>query len=530
MHHYRSQNVYISSTASERIVDTLEFFPYNYQMPQLSSTERLIMAANDMTDALQNPHLEVQFAHVGDDTISALAELATIFKLKLRQTPSPTLPAAPPMVKQRTCLAESSNPILASPMPLLRQARSQTTIHTQDITNAPLLPRVVTQRMLNPSPPRVPTRSQNLSPRNLSQNDFCGMDTSRMAIALGNNHWSQQYLGNAGIHPVTGKEMEYMALMKDPRLQPLWKRGFGNECGRLFQGIREIPGTDTCFFIKLTNVPKDRKITYGKIVCDYKPHKRKKERVRLTVGGNILDYSGDVATSTADITTFKILINSTLSTEDAAMMMMDIKNYYLGTPLPRFEYIKKLLSRFPEEIVQKYNLNALAIDGWVYIEIRKVMYVLKQAGLLANQLLQTRLAPFGYYPARHTPGLWLHKTRPVVDDLAVKYVSKQHAEHLRDALLQTYELTTDWTATVYSGMTLKWDYKNRTCDISMPGYASNVLSKFQHDSPKHPQRTQSRYVTPVYSAKTQYATTDETPPLTAQQCLTIPKVTGSVLY
>jgi hypothetical protein len=44
------------------------------------------------------------------------------------------------------------------------------------------------------------------------------------------------------------------------------------------------------------------------------------------VGGDMLDYSGDVATSTADITTFKILINSTLSTEDAAMMMMDIKN------------------------------------------------------------------------------------------------------------------------------------------------------------------------------------------------------------
>jgi hypothetical protein len=110
------------------------------------------------------------------------------------------------------------------------------------------------------------------------------------------------------------------------------------------------------------------------------------------VGGNILDYSGDVATSTADITTFKILINSTLSTEDATIMMMDIKNYYLDTPLPRFEYMKMLLSRFPKEIVQKYNLNTLDIEGWVYIEIRKGMYGLKQAGLLANQLLQTRLA------------------------------------------------------------------------------------------------------------------------------------------
>jgi hypothetical protein len=166
------------------------------------------------------------------------------------------------------------------------------------------------------------------------------------------------------------------------RLQPLWTRGFGNECGRLFQGIRDIPGTDTCFFTTLKNISNDRNITYGKIVCDYKPHKQEKERVRLAVGGDKLDYAGDVATSTADITTFKILINSTLSTKDAAMTMMDIRNYYFSTPMPRFEYMKMLLSRFPEEIIQKDNLNALTVDGWVYIEIRKGMYGLKQAGLL----------------------------------------------------------------------------------------------------------------------------------------------------
>jgi hypothetical protein len=189
------------------------------------------------------------------------------------------------------------------------------------------------------------------------------MDTSHMAIALGDNHWSRQHLASDVIHPVTGKEMEYTALMKDPQLQPLWTRGFVNECGCLFQGIRDIPGIDTCFFIKFTNIPKDRNITYGKIICDYKPHKKEKECVQLTVDGDRIDYSGDVATSTADITTLKILINSNLSTDDAAMMMMDINNYYPGTPLPRFEYMKILLSRFPEEIIQKYNLNALAVDG-----------------------------------------------------------------------------------------------------------------------------------------------------------------------
>jgi hypothetical protein len=83
MHHYLCPNVYISATASERIVDTLEFFTHNYQMPQLSSTDRLIMESKDMKDALQNPHPEVPLASVGDDTISALTDLAAIFKLKL---------------------------------------------------------------------------------------------------------------------------------------------------------------------------------------------------------------------------------------------------------------------------------------------------------------------------------------------------------------------------------------------------------------------------------------------------------------
>jgi hypothetical protein len=197
--------------------------------------------------------------------------------------------------------------------------------------------------------------------------------------------------------------------------------------------------------------------------------------------------------------------------------------------------MKMLLSRFREEIVTKYNISALAVDGWVCIEIRKGMYGLKRAGLLSNQLLQTPLAPFGYYPARQTSGLWLHKTRPiafslVVDNFIVKYVGKQHADHLRNALLKMYELAADWAETVYSGMTLKWDYKNRTCDISMPGYVSNVLSKFQHDAPKHPQHTPSRYVTPMYDTKTKYVTKYETPPLTAKKCLTIQKVTRSVLY
>jgi hypothetical protein len=323
--------------------------------------------------------------------------------------------------------------------------------------------------------------------------------------------------------------------MQHPTLGPKYKTGFGNELGRFCQGIRDIQGTSTCFFVELSNIPKDQKITYGKLVCDHKPNKVEKERIRLTVGGDRLENTGEVATSTADITTFKILINSTLSTEDAEMMMMDIKNYYVGKPLPIYKYMCLPLSIIPDEIITKYNLRAINVGCWVYLEICRAMYGLKQADLLANQLLQQRLAHYGYYPERHTPGLLLHKKRSiaftlVVDDFAVKYVGKDNAHHLRNALLRHNEITTDWGGTVYSGMTLKWDYQQRTCDISMPSYVTHFLNKFHHDAPKHPQHTPSKYVTPIYGAKTQYITRDETPLLSAKQCTNIQKITGSVLY
>jgi hypothetical protein len=101
------------------------------------------------------------------------------------------------------------------------------------------------------------------------------------------------------------------------------------------------------------------------------------------------------------------------------MMMMDIKNYYLGMPLPMYEYMRLPISILTEEIIDKYHLKRLAVDGWVYLEIRKGMYGFKHTGLLANQLLQKRMKPCGYHPERHTPGLWLHSTKPTAFSLVV---------------------------------------------------------------------------------------------------------------
>jgi hypothetical protein len=118
MQHCRCQKVYITATASENIVDTLEFPPHNSPMPQMSSTDRILMAAQDMTDALKHPHPDAPFATVGDDTISALATLAEIFTKKIKKADAQNIQPAPQKaaaIKQTTSQAQ---PIITSPIKL----------------------------------------------------------------------------------------------------------------------------------------------------------------------------------------------------------------------------------------------------------------------------------------------------------------------------------------------------------------------------------------------------------------------------
>jgi hypothetical protein len=121
MYHYRCQNMYISATASEHIEDTLEFFSHNFPMPQLSSTDRLIMAANDMSNALKNPHPEVPFAQIGDDTVEALTKLAEIFKNNFQKAQTPGFSNAPAKAAETKSLP--IYPIQSWPLPCTNSAK-----------------------------------------------------------------------------------------------------------------------------------------------------------------------------------------------------------------------------------------------------------------------------------------------------------------------------------------------------------------------------------------------------------------------
>jgi hypothetical protein len=175
-------------------------------------------------------------------------------------------------------------------------------------------------------------------------------------------------------------------------------------------------------------------------------------------------------------------------------------------------------------------LIELSQDGKVYIEIQKGVYGLPQAGILANELLQRNLAKDGYRPTQHTHGLWTHDTRPisfslVVDDFRVKYVGREHAEHLMACIKKNYNISSDWNGRAY------WDYKNRTVDLSMPGYIKAALHKYQHAAPARPERAPHTWNPPIYGAKTQYVEDKTTSPaLSDKDRNKLQQLTGTLLY
>ena len=125
----------------------------------------------------------------------------------------------------------------------------------------------------------------------------------------------------------------------------------------------------------------------------------------------------------------KLLINSVILTKGEKFMGLDLKDFYLNTPMQRPEYMKMKLAIFPEDVIEEYGFTDKATsDVYVDVEITKGMYGLPHAGLIAQELLEKRLNKHGYHQSKLTPGFWKHDTRPIyfsliVDDFGVKYVS-----------------------------------------------------------------------------------------------------------
>jgi len=137
--------------------------------------------------------------------------------------------------------------------------------------------------------------------------------------------------------PDTGELAEYGALSQSSH-GTHWRAVNVTEIHHLAQGTSSAPGTNTMFFIPVNALPAGHKATYLCIVCAHRPEKTVLHCVRWTIGSDRIQYDGDVSTKTADLTMAKLLFNSVVSTPNAKCMMGDLKDFYLGTPMPAKDY------------------------------------------------------------------------------------------------------------------------------------------------------------------------------------------------
>jgi hypothetical protein len=392
--------------------------------------------------------------------------------------------------------ATIDKPIMNIPTPRVHKTRSTTTnsMPTSDKS----------------SPTRIETK-------NMIKEHLKAKTTARIPQQNMNLHRNVRSMKRAQfIHDKeTNTYLTYRQLLHHPKYKEPWAKSAANVYRRLAQGLKDdrVIETDTIKFIHKDQVPNNRMkdVTYGSFNCNFKPNKEEKERMRLMAGGDRINYPGDCGTPMADKILFKILVNSILSTPNAKCIMMDIKDFYLRTPMSRLEYMQLKITDIPDEIIQDYKLMSLVTqDGYIYCEITRGMYGLPQAGIIAQELLEKRLAEYGYHQSKIIHGFWKHKTRPicfavVINDFAVKYVNREDTEHLINAIKKYYPMTVDKEATKYIGLTIEWDYTKRKAHIHMPGYLQKSLTRFKHKTPDKIKNPPNPHVILQYGAKTQYA-------------------------
>jgi hypothetical protein len=180
--------------------------------------------------------------------------------------------------------------------------------------------------------------------------------------------------------------------MKHPKYKDVWTKSFGTEIRRLAKT------TETIFFIQRENIPDDRKgdETYARMVCMYCEGKNDKYRTRITMGGNLVNYPGDCGTPTADLLTVKLLLNSIISTPNAKFMTLNLKDFYLMTPMKRYKYFRMKLELLSQDIIDKYDLTSkVNHNGNMHCEVQQGMYRLPQADIIAQELLEEQLKKAG---------------------------------------------------------------------------------------------------------------------------------------
>jgi hypothetical protein len=431
--HYRCHKCYIPSTFGVRDALTIDWFPHNVPFPKVTADEYLRQTANDMLMLIQEKTTHpIPSLTYGSNITNAYIQIAQI--LKQATAPPGAVPTPDPASEPRV-------PLITPPAPEQRV-----------LVPAPALP--VSTKPHQPAtkqhPPMIRPTARFPTPRLARRNPVYPHRHTHthhqpLAQSATNEQYAHHITALTTAPPMAGKQGSLTNLLLGPDAT-IWERSLVNEWGRLLAhgfgnsrpAAEQVKGTGTVFFIEKTQVPKDHRVTYANFLCNIRPQKTETHRVRMTAGIDKLDHPGDASSPAVSMLDAKLHINSTISDakNGARYLGLDIKNFYLSTPMSYFQYIRVRPSIIPKEVWDNHRYTIpIASEGYIYLEIRRSMYGLKEAGILAfNQLVQ-KLKPAGYEPMPFTrplaPSHEAHRLRSLHRQLRheIFLQNRRHASH-----------------------------------------------------------------------------------------------------
>jgi hypothetical protein len=179
-----------------------------------------------------------------------------------------------------------------------------------------------------------------------------------------------EHFASPMVHPITGETISsYKKMMNDPAMAEIWQTAFRKDFGGMAQGDNKTgqKGTNAMFVMTHNKIKQavaaGKFFTYMNPVVDYRAQKEDPYRIRITAGGNLINYESNASVQTADLDMAKIHWNSVLSTPLARYMCLDIKNLYLMAALEYFKYSQMPLSLFPAWMIKQYNMERHSLNG-----------------------------------------------------------------------------------------------------------------------------------------------------------------------
>ena len=422
LQHYRCVQCYVPKTRSEVISDTVKFIPDYVPIPTASIDDYIKEALEKAITLIQAKHTPT------DTTINAVGPSSALIRLShlLNNYPpdknknifsapaTPIVPQQPPVNFQQPTKFITTEGGAARKTNKSRTPKQKIT----PMTDAEF--EMILKQLRQPLPTSEGAKPLSTRPRNNHQQDSLRTKClyAHNPIPKIKRHSTtadvmhEHLTINHMYDGVTGKKQSLDKLLQTN--PTIWTTALSNELGRLAQGIRTVDGNDVMDFIFYSDVPQDRIVTYANFVCDIRPLKTEQFRVRLTVGGDRLEYPDDTASPAATLLESKLLLNSTISqsAQGARFMTLDIKDFFLQTFMERPEYMKIHSKYFLPDIREKYDIaSKIHRDGYVYCKIKCGMYGLKQAARLAYDSLKTHLGKHGYFPDKIATNIWSHTTR-----------------------------------------------------------------------------------------------------------------------